>query len=90
MSFQSILKTLKKRGVKLTVAKIPVGRRPMPMDHQVHEAFERELLIKLLAKIHAWFDIHRAQNFESVDRLEVERLVSEICAREEMLRKYRS
>lgn len=90
MSFSGILKQIKKRGVKLTLAKIPVGRRPVTMEKQIHEAFERELLIKLLGKLHTWFDLHRAQGFEGVDRLEVEQLVDEICAREEMLRKYRS
>ena len=90
MSVQSLLKTLKKRGVKLTIAKIPVGRRPMPMEHRVHEAFERELLIKFLARLHAWFDVARAQDFENLNRSEVEQLVQELCARKDELKKYRS
>ncbi len=90
MSLSKFVKTLKKRGVKLTIAKIPVGRRPMPMEHRVHEAFERELIIKFLTRLHHWFDLNRAQDFEGVDRSEVERLVQELCARKEMLQKYRS
>jgi hypothetical protein len=62
----------------------------MPLEHRVHEAFERELIIKFLTRLQKWFDLNRAQDFDSVDRLEVEQLVQELCARKEMLTKYRS
>lgn len=90
MSLSRSIREIAQRGIKVTVAEVPIGRRPSSQEPRVHEAIDREILIHLLTRLLAWFNTFAVQNYENPDVNEMNILRREICAQINMLKKYKS
>lgn len=88
MSLSGIYKSIKAKGVKLNLLKIPTRRTPVVIEHNIRKEFDRERTYSLLEEVIQFLDTLEL-NPELLDTSRLRNLRGKLCAFKKELHEYK-